>query len=73
MLKYDIKSMEILKNGLAHLNTAVVTDPLSFIAGWGGAVAKWSKALLLREKVNKTIRFQVLPPAWAGKTSKKVL
>ena len=31
----------------------------------GGALAKWSKALLEREIKQKTIRSQVSPPAWA--------
>ena len=31
----------------------------------GGAVAEWSKALLLRENKQKPKRSQVRPPAWA--------
>ena len=45
----------------------------NYIMGKGGAVAEWSKALLLREKINE--KFQkdprFAPPAWA--TFKKKL
>ena len=31
----------------------------------GGAVAEWSKALLVRENKRKSKRSQVRPPSWA--------
>ena len=40
--------------------------------GWGeGAVAEWTEALLLREKINKTQRSHVRPPPPAGAIFKK--
>ena len=37
----------------------------------GGAVAEWSKALLVRENKRKSKRSQVRPPTWAPFLKKK--
>ena len=39
--------------------------PSKFFPGQGGAVAEWSKALLLREKINEKPKDPRFAPAWA--------
>ena len=56
---------------LIIFQTQIVTSASYLSVLSGGAVAEWSKALLLREKINENPkRSQVRPPTWA--TFKKI-